>query len=756
VAFVATPRGIESLRIPRRYWGTQVGVVAIPVSDDEVRAAELQSSSDAGAWPRVVTRPDLLAPALSRLMGGEHAELSLQPARDGLKVTLLTSDGEEQPFPVAPKDALGFLAAVFQHAPRGVVKTAGGRARRVFLSVRPAARPHEYRVRIAGVVGAPPPATLADIGLSPAVMDLLLESLERRAGILLVSGGPATGRTTTLDLLALTMSSRGRAGGRIGPRARAARPELPWLAEALSDWPFPESLMAAAPDFILVEHLEGTSDLLLAARLASSGCLVLAGAPASDPEALATSVERELAAGSAPAVPVSVLGQTIVRTPCRGCLGWTSVPAAQLRRLGFHRRDVDELDRRGGLAMARGAGCADCSRTGAAGLTGLQEFIDPGQAAPSLPRLREEGWRKVAQGLACVDDVMTLSGAQRPMRTLREITLHAGLSPAAAEGAGGDAVAIAAAEKAGAGAQPALAVLSQPGAPGGPALAEAQLLAGILKDSRGARSTDGKRLAGLARTIAARGTSEAPLEGLLAPTNGFHLAGHSVNVALIASRVQAALGSEDDHRLILLALVHDAGMLKAGIDPGAELPASPSEESLDPGGSRLDPGPVLKTLGPEAAGLEEAVRSVHRLVRFDLPSAEERTRADQRAQVVALACLVELHRHGSAENQPLDLHDVTSLVMEQHGRRFNPALFRALLKAIPIFPIGCLVELSSGDLARVVSLNEDNHFRPRVEITASSAGEEQGERRVIDLARAPFLHIRHRVAGARPAARVAV
>src|SRR5213594_2718213 len=280
VAFVATPRGIESLRIPPRYWGAQVGVVAIPVSDEEVRGAELEPSSDAGAWPRVVTRPDLLAPALSRLLAGEHTELSLQPARDGLKATLLTPADEEQPFPVAPKDALGFLAAVFQHAPRGVVKTAGGRARRVLLSVRPAARPHEYRVRIIGVVEAPPPATLASICLSRPGIELILENLERRAGILLVSGGPATGRSTTLDLLALTLSARHCAGGRIGPRVRAARPDLPWLADALSDWPFPESLMAAAPDFVLIEHLEGTSDLLLAARLASSGCLVLAGAPA--------------------------------------------------------------------------------------------------------------------------------------------------------------------------------------------------------------------------------------------------------------------------------------------------------------------------------------------------------------------------------------------------------------------------------------------------------------------------------------------
>jgi len=747
VAFVATPRGIESLRIPRRYWGAQVGVVAIPVSDEEVRGAELQPSSDAGAWPRVITRSDLLAPALSRLMGGEHRELSLQPGRDGLKATLLTAADEEQPYPVAPKDSLGFLAAVFQHAPRGVVRTAGGRARRVLLGVRPAARPHEYRVRISGVVEAAPPATLNDIGLSPAVLELLLESLERRAGILLVSGGPATGRTTTLDLLALTLSSRGRAGGRIGPRLRQARPELPWLAEAPGDWPFPESLMAAAPEFILVEHLDGTSDLVLAARLASTGCLVLAGAPAADPEALAKSVARDLAAGSAPAVPVAVLGQTIVRTPCRGCLRWSTMPAEQARRLGFHRRDVDEFERKGGLPIARGEGCADCARTGSSGLTGVQEFVDPEGGTLSLPRLREEGWRRVAQGQASVEDVMTLPGAQRPMRTLREIQAHAGVGIASSEdgvparGETSRAIAPRDASPRGVGGA------ASPEAPSEPALAEAQMLAQILSDSRSARPADGKRLTILAKLIATRSGRDAALASLLAPTGGFRLASHSVNAGFIASRIWASLGNAEDPRLVLLALVHDAGMMKAGTDPEAETPAVSSEESVDPSGSRLEPGAVLRSLGPEVSGMTEAVRSVHRLIRFDLPTSEDRASADLRSQVVALACLVELHRHGVGNGLPIDLHDVTSLVMEQHGRRFSPTLFRALLKAVPIFPIGCLVELSSGDLARVVSLNEDNHFRPRVEITASVSGEEQGDRRVIDLARAPFLHIRQRAGG---------
>ncbi len=758
VAFVATPRGIESLRVPRRYWGMQVGVVAIPVSDEEVRATEIAAPSDAGAWPRVVTRPDLLSPALSRLMGGEHAELSLQPGRDGLKASLLTAAGDEQPFPVAPKDALGFLAAVFQQAPRGVVKTAGGRARRVLLAVRPAARPHEYRIRIAGVVEPAPPSTLADVGLSPAVLELLLEAIERRAGLLLVSGGPASGRTTTLDLLALTLASRSRGGARIGPRARSARPDLPWLAETLSDWPFPESLLAAAPEFVLVERLEGAADLVLAARLAARGCLVLAGAPAADPQGLATSVARDLAAGSAPAVPVAVLGQTLARTVCRGCLRWSMLRAAETQRFGFHRRDAEAFERRGGLALARGTGCADCAGTGCSGLTGIHELVDPECGAGSLPSMREEGWRKVVQGLACVDDVITLPGAQRPLRTLREIAVHAGAGPAEPDivpAREGESSATRDAPPGGAtraGGAPGVAVAMRPG----PALAETETLSHILKDARGPMPPDPARLSELARGIAARASSDSPLDALVAPTDGFRLTTHSVNVALIAGRIWAALGNHEDARLALLALVHDVGLIDAGVDPDAELPLIASEETIDPSGRRHDAGAFLKTLGPEAAGLADPVRAVHLLLKFDLAPAEARARADARAQVVALASLVEMHMHGSAEGRPADMHDVTSLVMEQHGRRFTPALFRALLRALPIFPIGSLVELSSGDLARVVSLNEDNHFRPRVEITASASGQEQGERRVIDLARAPFLHIRHRVTAPAPASHVAV
>jgi hypothetical protein len=608
-------------------------------------------------------------------------------------------------------------------------------------------------MRIIAVVPSARPATLSDIGLSPAVLEMVLENLERPAGIFLVSGGPNSGRSTTLELLAATLQARGRAGARIGPQRRSERGALPWLAEALSDWPFPESLREAAPEFVLVEHLEGPADLALAARLAASGSLVLAGAPPAEPEALARRAALDLEATSAPAVPVVVLGQALLRTVCRGCVTWTTISGEQARRFGFHRRDAEEIDRRGGLAIASGNGCNDCAGTGAHGLTGAFELVGPDGSTGSLPRLREEGWRKAAQGIACLEDVAALPGAHRTMRSLREVMVHAGLPPAALESPAAREIRDepAAEPRARRGAAP--RAVAAPARTATSLAGEAETMARLFAEARSGRAAPPQAIQDLAQAIAARGLGEEPLQPLLAPASGFRLAAHAVNSALIAVRIAAALGPEiEPQGVAALGLLHDAGLLAAGIDPAADLPPVLFEETIDPSNARLAPGEILRTMGAADAHLEGLILQVHGLLRLNPPPPAERGRLDPRAQAVALASLIDMHFHAPPEGRPTDLHDVTPLVMEQHGRRFAPALFRALLRAIPVFPIGSLVELSSGDLARVVSQNEDNHFRPRVEIAAAASAEGLGEKRVVDLARAPFLHIRQRVAGAVPAA----
>ena len=55
-------------------------------------------------------------------------------------------------------------------------------------------------------------------------------------------------------------------------------------------------------------------------------------------------------------------------------------------------------------------------------------------------------------------------------------------------------------------------------------------------------------------------------------SRGFHLSRHSVNTTLIALRIAAALGIEGDPaETARCALLHDVGLLKAGVEPDSEL-----------------------------------------------------------------------------------------------------------------------------------------------------------------------------------------
>ena len=697
VAFVAAPHGIGHVRLPRRYREHGTAVVALPATEDEVRSAEILPPVDPDAWPQAQPRPDLLLPALSRLVQHEQSEMTLQRGRDGVKGTLVGPDGRRHPFPIAPRDALGLLAAVFRCAPRGVVHgAASSPAARLLLGVWPGARPHEYRLRVLGAAGARPP-TLADLGLSPALHQIVVEALDRPSGLVLVAGGSGSGRSTTLDRMAGALLRRGRSGGRIGPRPDgAAEPgPLPWLADGICDWPFPESLKEVAPDFVLLEGIEEERDLVLAGRLAAAGTLVLAGTTPADPEALARRVRSDLERAGLPHQPVSVLAQALVRTVCGGCRGETTLEPARALRLGFHRRDLEEMERLGGLLVAVGRGCALCAGTGCAGLAGLFSWAGAEGFAAALPSLREEGWRRVAEGTASHDDVTALPGSERAMRSMREIQVLAGT------GAGARSSDALTAHRDASGA--AAATVTPAGLQESDAPALRRLLDAAPRDGAAAPFEE------LSRALA-RHTDDSPLERLLCDQgDASDTARRACDVAVLAVRLLAALSSaEDAPTAAFLALAHETGPAE-----GHDLPPfAPGEQTRD----------ALRQVG-EVLASEGGVRA----------------RADLRVQSVALASLVHrTWREGRARG--LDLHDVTSLVMAQHGQRFSPMLFRALLRTAPIFPIGCTVELSSGDRARVVEQNENNHFRPRVEIGSGGS-----ERRVVDLARAPFLHIRQRV-----------
>jgi hypothetical protein len=695
-------------------------VVPLFASAAEASAAEIEPVSEPGGWRRIAPRPDLLAPALARLLAGEHQEMTLRPGRDGLKATLQSGTGERRPYPIAARDALALLAAVLQAAPRGVVSTGGAAQKtRLLLAVSPGVRPMEFRVRLAGVTAAAP-AGLAEAGMPPGLLDALADAGGRSGGLWLLSGASGSGRSTTLELLTRRFVESGLRGGKIAPHTGGpAVAGVAWLAPSLRDWPFPDALREAAPDFVLVDRFDAGRDLVIAARLAALGTRVVATVGSYEPSALAERVVVRLRDAAVPPVQVLVLAQTLARTVCPACLEWQVLPQATSLHFGWHARDVAAQD---GLEVPRGRGCRACGGTGFAGLTGVFSLSDADEGR-RRPTMREEGWRKVFETMAWYEDVMALPGPRGVMAPLREIAALAGgvASPAArresrlpspgTHGVAGAGMAIEAGTP-----------------PPGSAEIDAQELSRLLDHATSGAAPAGDRLAALASTLAGRAT-HGRLAGLLAGGDASSLpALHAVNTALVAVRLVTALGQgEDAPATSLLALVHDAALFGDA--------------------TATDPAALLRALGIEDRDTARRIGEVRSMLASGPAPGADRAPADLRSQAVALAALIHnAYQIGKANG--LDLHDITSNMMVEHGRTFSPLLFRALLRAIPVFPIGCLVELSSGDLARVVSQNDENHFRPRVEITSARGAAAVGEARVVDLARAPFLHIRHRVSSA--------
>lgn len=724
VLFVAAPEGATPLLPPDRYRGDDTQVVPLFASAEESAAAEIQPAEEPGGWRRVTARPDLLAPALARLLAGEHQEMTLRPGRDGLKAMLQSGTGERRPYPIAAKDALALLAAVLHAAPRGVVSTGGSAQKtRLLLAVTPGPRPMDFRVRLAGVTAAPP-AGLAEAGMPPGLLDEMADAGARPGGLWLLSGSSGSGRSTTLDLLARGFIGSGLRGGRIAPQA--GDPDaagVDWLAPSLRDWPFPDALREAAPDFVLIDRFDAGRDLPVAARLAALGTRIVATVGPFEPVALAERVIATLRAAAAPRIPVLVVAQALARTVCPACLEWHVLPRATSLRFGWHARDVAGATAgEDGPAVPRGRGCRACGGTGFAGLTGVYSLSDAGDDR-RRPTLREEGWRKVFEAAAWYEDVMALPGPRGAMAPLREIAALAGVaaSPAARRDSGLPAAATHGAAGTG-------ATIDAGVPPPGSAELDARELTRLLQSAARGTAPPGERLSALAATLAGR-AAHGRLAGLLAAGDASSLpALHAVNTALVAVRLVTALGQgEDAPATALLALVHDAALFGDASVP--------------------DAAALLRTLGIEDRDAARRIGEVRAMLASGPAPGADRAPADLRSQAVALAALIhEAYQRGKANG--LDLHDITSNMMVEHGRSFSPLLFRALLRAIPVFPIGCLVELSSGDLARVVSQNDENHFRPRVEITAQRGAAAVGEARVVDLARAPFLHIRHRLSSA--------
>ena len=229
---------------------------------------------------------------------------------------------------------------------------------------------------------------------------------------------------------------------------------------------------------------------------------------------------------------------------------------------------------------------------------------------------------------------------------------------------------------------------------------------------------------------------------------GFSLASHGVNVAILSVRVGMELGlnAAELRALALAGLLHDVGMTK--VRALLHVPAS-----LDPAQRvQVHQHPLLgQRLLERCDDIPPAVRDVivQEHERYDgsgYPRQLAGSRIHEYAQIVGLMDTYEAMVHDRPYRKRRVPSDALRTLIDEQRAQFRQDLLKALLRAIPIYPVDSWVRLNTGELARVIATSPRAPLAPTVTVLLDARGQTRPDALPVNLATEPQLKIKQAVA----------
>ena len=232
--------------------------------------------------------------------------------------------------------------------------------------------------------------------------------------------------------------------------------------------------------------------------------------------------------------------------------------------------------------------------------------------------------------------------------------------------------------------------------------------------------------------------------------SGNELAKSSVNTAILSALTaqELKLPNHKIHNVVAGALIHDIGMLRLskGI---TEKKGGLSEAELEQ--IKSHPLHTSKIVTKELFGPHEVnLIALQHHERWDgqgYPDKLSGQAIDIGARIVSVADAFEaMVSKKSYRNSMIGYQAVRNLLSD-NARRFDPAVIIAFTKIMGIYPIGSIVSLNDGSLARVVSIHIDAPMRPKVQMLTDRKGNalSTGSMAIIDLLEQRTLFIKQAI-----------
>jgi HD-GYP domain-containing protein (c-di-GMP phosphodiesterase class II) len=220
---------------------------------------------------------------------------------------------------------------------------------------------------------------------------------------------------------------------------------------------------------------------------------------------------------------------------------------------------------------------------------------------------------------------------------------------------------------------------------------------------------------------------------------------HALNVAVLSAKLGSLANypHNDLLRLTFTALLHNVGMFFIPSDILNKQDAlTTDEKQVIQKHSELGADFVRKW-GENYNTVADVIHQVHERENGQgYPEGLLGNEIHLDAKIIGISDVYVAMSRPRAYREAFLPFDAMQAIIQTMEAQFTPFLFRALLQALSIFPVGSLVRLSSGEIGRVAAANPERPMRPVVEMIFDSRDTPLDPPRTVDLTEEPNFHIK--------------
>ena len=275
------------------------------------------------------------------------------------------------------------------------------------------------------------------LDLSERQENVIRRLLAQPNGIILLTGPTGCGKSTSLYCFLSTINSVSR---RIITIEEPVEYKLPGVLQMdvkpEIDFTFARGLrhiLRQDPNVVMVGEIRDVETADIAIRAAMTGHLVFSTLHTNDAVGGITRLlDMDVEPFLLSSVVKSFIAQRLVRTICPECAEKVEYPGEYLGEIGFPLKEL-------GTKFMRGKGCDQCRQTGYQGRAAIYEICvvteplrkmimqkrDGGELkqcaiAEGMETLRQDGWRRVAQGSTTIEEVVRVTQTDEVMAETTE------------------------------------------------------------------------------------------------------------------------------------------------------------------------------------------------------------------------------------------------------------------------------------------------------------------------------------------------